>query len=83
MWKSKGLSDETIKPCSTPNNKFVLALNNINTKIQVKSDKICLMQDKVTFAQKQGVNIYIVYEINLCPINVDKDFTLGIPFWIY
>ena len=81
MWKSKGLSDKTIKPCSTSNNNFVPALNNINIKTRVKSDKICLMQDKVTFTQKKRVNIHIVYEINLCPVNVGKDFTLGNSFF--
>ena len=81
VWKSKGLSDKTIKPCSTSNNNFVPALNNINIKTRVKSDKICLMQDKVTFTQKKRVNIHVVYEINLCPVNVGKDFTLGNSFF--
>ena len=41
------------------------ALNHINTKFGVKLDGHCLKQGKVTFAHKQVVYIYIVYEINL------------------
>ena len=37
----------------------------------------CLKQDNVTFTQKQVVDVYIVYGINLWPFNVCRDFALG------
>ena len=75
-WLSKSLSDENIKPPHASNNSTVLALNYINTKLQVKFDRICLKQDKVTFTHTEVVNTCIVYEINLWPFNSDKDFAL-------
>ena len=35
-----------------------------------------LKQDKVTFNSKATLNFYIVYEINLWPLNLDSKFTL-------
>ena len=73
MWKSKGLSDESIKFLAA---SLAPALNCINTKTWIKFDGSCLKQEKVTFTQKQGVNIYIFYETNLWQFNVGKNFAL-------
>ena len=35
------------------------------------------MQDKVTYTPKAVLIFYIIYEINLWPYDVCKDFTLG------
>ena len=52
-------------------------MNYISTNPQVvKFDGSCLKQDNVTFTHKQVVSIYIVYEINLWPFNVGKDFAV-------
>ena len=59
MWKSKGLSDKSIKSPVASNNSLYS-----NTKIRVKLDDRCLKQEKVTFKHKQLVNIYIFYEIS-------------------
>ena len=64
-WKSKGLSEESIKPSAASNNSFALALNYINTKPQVNFNGSCFKQDKVTYTDKAVVNIYNVDEINL------------------
>ena len=62
-WKSKGLSDETIKPPSTSDNSLTPALSYYRaSKIRVKFTGSCLKQDKVTFNHRKVVNVYIVYE---------------------
>ena len=58
----------------TFNNSLAPAVNYINTKTQVKFDDSCLKQDKVTFIHKKVENIFLVYEINMLPFNVGKDF---------
>ena len=63
-WKSKGLSDETIKPPSTSDNSLTPALSYYRaSKIRVKFTESCLKQDKVTFNYGKVVNTYIVYEL--------------------
>ena len=44
-WTSKGLSDESIKPPSAPNNFLAPSLNYVGTKIRVKFSGSCLKQD--------------------------------------
>ena len=65
MWKVKGLSHKSIKPIAASNISLASALNHINPKMQVKFDGIYLKHEKVTFTDKQVVNIYFVYDINL------------------
>ena len=73
VWKSKGLSDENIKPPSTSNNSFNLGINYTDsTKIQVKFDGTCLKQEKLMFTHKKLVNMDILYETNLLPFTVGK-----------
>ena len=62
--KSKGLSDESIKPSTTSVNSLAPALNYFGNKIRVKYNGGCLKQDKITFTHGKTVNICIVYEIN-------------------
>ena len=64
-WKSKGLSDETIKAPSTSDNSITPSINYTNNtdKLKVKFTGSCLKQDKVTFNHGKVVNIYIVYEL--------------------
>ena len=62
-WKSKGLSDEIIKPTTTSDNSLTPALSYIGNKARVKFDGGCLKQDKITFTHGLIVNIYIVYEL--------------------
>ena len=77
-WKKKGLSDQRIKPSSKSGYSLNPGINCVdNTKIQIKLDESCLKQDKLTFTHKQVVNIFIVYKINLWPLNVGKDFAFG------
>ena len=64
-WKSKGLSDETIKPPSTSGNSLTPALSYYHaSKIRVKFTGSCLKQDKITFNHGKVVNTYIVYKLD-------------------
>ena len=58
LWKSKGLSDESIKPPTTTYNVLNTLLDYYGNKIRVKFNGSCLKQDKVTFAHRTIVNIY-------------------------
>ena len=58
--KSKVLSDESIKPPSTPDNSLALSLSYIGTKTRVKCVGICLKQDKIRFTHKK-YKIYILF----------------------
>ena len=52
-WKSKGLSDETIKPCRT---HTVLApeLSFVGNKTKVKFNGSCITQNKIMFYHKKN-----------------------------
>ena len=70
-WKSKGLSDESIKPPSTSDNSLAPSLSYIGTRKRVKFVGSCLKQDKITVTHGKTVNLYIVYEINLWDCGYD------------
>ena len=71
------MSDESIKPPSTPDNSLNPGINYIdNAKIRARFDGSCLKQVKLTFAHKKVVNIYIVYQRNLRLFTVGEDFVL-------
>ena len=62
-WKSKGLSDQSIKAPTTPNKVLNRSLDYAGSKIRVKLRGDCLKQEKITFNHGKIANIYIVYEI--------------------
>ena len=62
-WKSKGLSDESVKPPTTPNRILNPSLDFVGTKARVKFSWDCLKWEKITFNHGKIVNFYIVYEI--------------------
>ena len=64
------MSDEGIKSPSAPNSILDPSLDYRGDKIRVKFNGSCLKQDKITYAHKTIVNIYIVYEIN-------KNYNIG------
>ena len=74
-WKSKGLSDESIKPPTTSDNSLTPALNYCGTKTRVKFTGSCLKQSKVSYTHEKIANIYIVYELGASSSN-DNDPTL-------
>ena len=74
-WKSKGLSDESIKPPTTSNKMLNPSLDFVGTKARVKFNGDCLKQDKISFDHGKIVNIYIVYEIDRY-VNISSYSTL-------
>ena len=75
-WKSKGLSDECIKPPTTSDNSLAPAINNYGNKIRVKFARSCLKQsNKPSYTHRKIVNIYTVYELGATSSN-DNDPTL-------
>ena len=63
-WKSKGLSDKTIKPSTATDYKFNPQLNYFDIKTRLELRGSCFKQDKMTFNHEKIVNIYIVYELD-------------------
>ena len=57
------MSDESIKPPTTPNKMLNPSLNYVGNKRRVKFCRDCLKQEKITFNHEKIVNIYIAYEI--------------------
>ena len=63
-WKSKRLSNESIKTPSTSNNFLNPLLNYVGTKIRVKFSESCLNQNAALYNHGAIINIHIVYEIS-------------------
>ena len=63
-WKSKELSDESIKPPYPSNKMLNPSLNYVGAKGRVEFKWDCLKKEKISFDHGKVVNIYIVYEIN-------------------
>ena len=59
-WKSKGLSNESIKAPNTPNKILNPSLDYVHSKIRGKFRGDCLKQGNITFNHIKIVNIYIV-----------------------
>ena len=60
-WKSKGLSDEIIKPSIPSDNNLAPLIDSYGYKIRVKFNGNILRQPKVSYTHEKPVNIYIVY----------------------
>ena len=75
-WKSKGLSDETIKPYATSDNSLTPLIDHYGSKVRLKFNKSCLKQpNNITYDYGHRVNVYIVYELGASGSN-DNDPTL-------
>ena len=61
--KSKGLSDESIKPPTTSDNSLSPLIDYLGNKIRLKFNGSCLKQHKLTYTHQKLINIYIFYEI--------------------
>ena len=62
-WKSKGISNENIKPPTAFNYNLNPKLSYYGTKMRLQFTGSCLKQPNFTFTHKKIVNIYIVYEL--------------------
>ena len=56
-WKSKGLSDESIKPPSTSDKMLNPSVKYVGTKARVEFKGDCLKQEKISFGHEKIVNI--------------------------
>ena len=74
-WKSKGLSNESIKAISTSDNSLNPTLSYYDTKIRVKFTGGYLKQPKISYTHGKVVNIYVVYKLGASSSN-DTDPTL-------
>ena len=74
-WKSKGLSDESIKPRSSSNKMLNSSVNYVGTKAKAKFHGDCLKQEKLSFYHGKIVNIYMVYELDRY-VNISSYLTL-------
>ena len=74
-WKSKGISNWSIKPTATSDNSLTPELNYYGTKTRAKFIKSCLKQSKTSYTHGKVVNVYIVYELGASSSN-DSDRTL-------
>ena len=63
LWKSKGLSAESIEPPTTSDNGLTPISNYYGTKTKVKFTERCLNQPNISYTHGKVVNIYIVYEL--------------------
>ena len=62
-WRSKGLSDETIKPPATSDNSLNPLIDCVDDKIRLKLNGSWLKQRKISYTHRNVVNVYIVYEL--------------------
>ena len=74
-WKSKRLSDKTIKRHVTSDNSLTPLIDYLGNKIRIKFIGSCLKQPKLQYTHVTIVNIYIVYELGAA-ISNDNDPTL-------
>ena len=64
-WRSKGISNGSIKPPKTTDNSLISPrLSYYDTKTRVKFTGSCLKQPTFKFTYKKVVHIYIVYELS-------------------
>ena len=62
-WKSKGLSDESIKPPPTSDNSLTPLIDYYGYNIRVKFNGSILRQPKFSYTHQNVVNIHIVYKL--------------------
>ena len=62
-WKSKGMSDESIKPFPSFDNSLTPLIDYYGYYIRLKFNGSILRQPKVSYTHERSVNIYIVYEL--------------------
>ena len=71
LWKSKGLSGESIKTSTTSDNSLTPELSYYGTKTRVKFTGSCLKQSKISYTHGKVVNIYIIYELGASSSHVN------------
>ena len=80
LWKSKGLSSDSIKPPTTSDNSVTPALNYYGIKARVKFTGSCLKQSKLSYTHGKTVIICNVYELGASSSHIN-DPTLKLFIW--
>ena len=62
-WKSKGLSDQSIKAATRSNKILNPSLDHVANRLRLKFSGDCLKQERLLSDYGKIVNIYIVYKI--------------------
>ena len=78
MWDSTGISRESIKNPHTSDVIFapkIIGDYRFNSTVECKG--IFLKQDSLSFLHKNIANLYILYELDTWPKDLNTDFTLG------
>ena len=77
-WESKGLSNEKFRPDYTTN-KILSPKQQLNKyQIRLRFEDSCLKQEDTTHVTPNNiVNLFIVYELDSWPQDLDNNFTLG------
>ena len=71
------IAEESIENPSTPDNVFAPKTNTGHLLSKVKFNGYCLKQDSMSFLQKNVVNLYIIYKLDIWSRDLNTDFTLG------
>ena len=72
------MSEESIKTPATSNNSFTSKLAHIqNITTGLKFEGGCLIHDKVSFAHRNVVNLFIVYKLDTSSRYINTHSTLG------
>ena len=72
LWKSKGLSTESIKTPTTSDNGLTPVLSYYGTKTRIKFTGSCLKQSKISYTHGKVVNVYTVYELGASSSHVNS-----------
>ena len=71
LLKSKGLSDETIKPPATSDNSLTPLIGYLGSKTRITFTGSCFKQPDISYTHRTIVNIYIVYELSASSSHTD------------
>ena len=76
------MSKETITPSSATDNSFDPDLIYIYNKGKIKLKKTCFKQETVSFIHENVINLYISYELDKWPKDLNLNLTLdNCLFW--
>ena len=73
------MSNEKVIPLDTTTKSLSRKLEWHNPRIKLKFKESCLKQEnKAAFTPKNVVNLFIVYELDTWPLDLDSDFGGGV-----
>ena len=80
----ESLSTEKCTTPSTTDNSLSPSIKwHENSKFCLIFKGICLKQKDATYATNYAINVFIVYELDFWPRDLDSDFTLKISLWYW